>query len=140
MPSVMDLVNEVTAMVQGEKVLTKQASLGSSSGLSPEQMVTLADRLEKAGHVQDASARIVEMRKEASASPEITAGELKKLAYQQALRELGFRSGRLNAVDMFFGNMNGAQSFLAKEAADAASILISQAIQLGLQDDEEVSQ
>lgn len=138
MPDVRELIAEVKAAARGEAPMVKQASAGSArASLSPAQLLTLADRIEKAGHVQDASAKIVEMRKAASVAPELTEVELKKLAYRQALRELGFKGATLSPLNLLFGNMTEAQSALAKFAADATTTLMSHAVQLGLSNDEE---
>lgn len=140
MPNVRDLIAEVKAAARGDAPMAKHASAGSSpgSGLSPAQLLVLADRIEKAGHVQEASAKIVEMRKAASVAPQYTEVELKKLAYKQALRELGFKGATVSPLTLLFGNMVEAQASLAKFAADATTTLISHAVQLGLSDDEEV--
>ena len=138
---VKDLVAEIKAEVNGEStLLTKQASGQTvSSSLSPEQKMALADRIEKAGHVQEASQRIVEMRQSNQASPGPSEElELRKLAYQQAARELGFKDGVVSPFNLLFGDMTEAQSSLAKQAADATTTLIQCAIEAGLSVDEGV--
>lgn len=136
MSEVRDLVAEIRAQVRGAQGHTKGASGSSLESLSPEQLQQLAERIEKEGHTQEASKRIVEMRKEAQASPAMTDVELKKLAYQQALRELGFKEGNLSPLNLLFGDMDEAQEKLAKIAADAVTTLISSAVDLALRDDE----
>lgn len=129
MAGVKDLVDQIKAQVrQDSSRLVKQSS---GHGLTPDQLGALADRLEKAGQVQEASRRVTAMR-EANASPGLTDVELKKLAYRQALRELGFEGGSMSSINLLFGNMTEAQDKLAKMAADAASSLIDYAVKLGL--------
>jgi hypothetical protein len=134
-PDVRDLINEVKAAVQGQRPVTKGASSGGSvlDSFTPLQFDALANRLEKVGQVQEATGRILEIRKEAQVRPEATQAEIRKLAYRQALRELGFSEGnRISPLSVLFGDMDKAQEKLAQLAANAASQLIAQAVQIGL--------
>ena len=139
---VRDLIKEAKAMARGEDLLAKQSSNKGSSlnSLSPAQLNTLADRIEKAGHVQEASEKIVEMRKDAHASSQLTDVELKKLAYKQALRELGFKEAKLSPINVMFGNMEDMQNLMCKAGADIVSGFIADALNIGLSDNEEASE
>lgn len=138
MPNVRDLIKDIRAQARGETPMVKQASEGSSlDSLSPAQLSTLADRIEKSGQLQEASRQIVDMQKESSTPQHVTEMQMKKMAYQAALRELGFPRGSVSAVDLLFGDMQQAQESLVKWAADAATTLISSAVQMGLSDEQE---
>ena len=124
-------------MVRGES-LTKTASQGDSlDSFTPEQLNSLAERLEKSAHVKEASDHILEMHN-ANQGTDASDPHLKKLAYQQALRELGFPEGmKLSAASMLFGDSDAAQLELAKTAADASMYLIGNAVHLGLSEEGE---
>ena len=132
MPTAKELLAEIRGMASGSPGIQKTAFDESSlDAMSPAQLELLAERLEKAGEAQEATARILEMRK-AGQAPQATDTELRKMAYQQACRELGFKRGSISPVELLFGNMPEAQDRLAKEAADAAAILIGNTVQMVL--------
>lgn len=138
-------VNSILAEVRGQ--VEKTASVGGQSKaaqrgylaeLSDQQLIEAANAIEARGERQDATDRLLEIRKSAREETQTPQArirresELHKLAYRQALQEMGLLNdeGHLDPLKVLFPNDPNPTIALAKVAAKAVGRFALEALTL----------